>query len=167
MNLPHTRNELLFIAASAVVTVVFAAMFLGPNYGLRAAWPFWASLLCTSVFVWIPYMRQRMQPRDRVDFDELGIQRLAAGGTRESVRWDRIERIFIATTDDGPVGDDVFWVFVDESGQGGCAVPASAEGFDALLERVQQLPGFDNEAVATAMGSTTNARFDVWQRQPD
>jgi len=55
-------------------------------------------------------------------------------------------------------------VFVDESGQGGCAVPASAEGFDALLARVQQLPGFDDEAVVAAMGSSTNARFDVWQR---
>jgi len=33
------------------------------------------------------------------------------------------------------------------------------EGADKLLEALQKLPGFDNEAVINAMGSTGNARF--------
>ena len=33
-----------------------------------------------------------------------------------------------------------------------------------LLSRLQQLPGFDNEAVIKAMGSTNNAKFLCWKR---
>jgi hypothetical protein len=33
-----------------------------------------------------------------------------------------------------------------------------------MLEKIQQLPGFDNEAVIKAMTSTTNNRFICWQR---
>lgn len=163
---PHyTHRDLLWIAASSIITLAFAWAFAGSGFGLRAAWPFWASLSCTGVFVSIPFLRARTRPRDVVAVDETGIERQAAGGTRESIRWDQLDRVFIATTDEGPVNDDVFWVFIDESGSGGCAVPASAEGFEALLDRVQQLPGFDNQKVIDAMGSTENARFDVWQRQ--
>jgi hypothetical protein len=69
------------------------------------------------------------------------------------------------TTDHGPFVDDVFWLLIGEDGKG-CAVPSEAEGMKALLERLQRLPGFDNEAVIAAMGSTSNARFRVWKRVP-
>jgi hypothetical protein len=46
----------------------------------------------------------------------------------------------------------------------GCAISNGAHGFTALLPRRQRLPGFDNMAVAHAMGSTANARFVVWRR---
>lgn len=162
----YTRRDLMWIAASSVVTLAFAWAFAGSGFGLRAAWPFWASLSCTGVFVSIPFLRSRAQPRDRVSVDEHGIERQAAGGTREAIRWDQLDRVFIATTDDGPANDDVFWVFIDESGGSGCAVPASAEGFEALLRRVQQLPGFDEDKALQAMGASGSARIDVWQRQP-
>lgn len=44
----------------------------------------------------------------------------------------------------------------------GCAVPQGAEGFPALLERLQRLPGFDNRAVIEAMGSASPERFPCW-----
>jgi hypothetical protein len=47
----------------------------------------------------------------------------------------------------------------------GCAVSNGADGFKALLERIQGLPRFDNEAVIRAMGSTSNDRFVVWKRE--
>lgn len=40
------------------------------------------------------------------------------------------------------------------------------EGFPALLQRIQQLPDFNNEAVVLAMGSAANDRFVVWRLQP-
>jgi hypothetical protein len=56
----------------------------------------------------------------------------------------------------------VYWLLRGKTG--GCAVGSEAEGMDGLLERLQQLPGFDNEAVIRAMGSTENATFVCWRR---
>jgi len=36
-----------------------------------------------------------------------------------------------------------------------------------LLVRLQQLPGFNNEAVIKAMGSTTHNKFVCWKRTSD
>jgi len=53
--------------------------------------------------------------------------------------------------------DDVFWVLVGESG--GCVVPSESDGADNLLSRLQKLPGFDNEALISAMGCTEDRKF--------
>jgi hypothetical protein len=50
---------------------------------------------------------------------------------------------------------------------GGCAVPQGATGDRLLLERLQALPGFDNNAVIEAMSSTSRRRFLCWQRRHD
>ena len=83
-------------------------------------------------------------------------------GQTESVTWDDLKAVAIETTDEGPFSMDVFWLLVGE--HGGCVVPQGAKGEDVLLERLQQLPGFDNEAFIEAMGCTQNNRFLCWQR---
>jgi hypothetical protein len=45
------------------------------------------------------------------------------------------------------------------------AVLQSSDGSKQLLERLQQRPGFDNEAVIKAMGPTSSAKFVCWKRQ--
>jgi tellurite resistance protein len=57
----------------------------------------------------------------------------------------------------------VFWVLVADGS--GCVVPSEAEGTDQLLKRLQELPGFDNQAVIQAMASTDNREFLCWKRQ--
>jgi hypothetical protein len=42
---------------------------------------------------------------------------------------------------------------------GGCRSRQGATGDDQLLERLQALPGFDNNAVIAAMSSASNRRF--------
>ena len=59
--------------------------------------------------------------------------------------------------------DDVFWLFLGADQSKGCAVANGAEGFPALLARIQTLPGFNNEAVVQSMGSAVNNRFLVWR----
>jgi hypothetical protein len=49
-------------------------------------------------------------------------------------------------------------------GQGHCAIPQMV-GTEALLEHLQTLPGFDNDAVIAAMQSTENQLFLCWERQ--
>ena len=101
---------------------------------------------------------------ETVTFDEHGVTRTLRNGKVESVRWSSLREVFIVTTNEGPWADDVFWVLVDDDG--GCVVPSEAECAQALLARLQQLPGWSDEQVIAAMGSTDNARFDVWKREP-
>jgi hypothetical protein len=97
-----------------------------------------------------------------VAFDDERVVRRLPDGKEESVRWDDLQEVQIITTDEGPFVDDVFWLLLGSSG--GCVVPSETEGTEALLDRLQQLPGFDNEAVIRAMGTTSNDRFLCWRR---
>ena len=83
-------------------------------------------------------------------------------GHQEHVRWDALQEVSIITTDEGPFADDFFWVLLGEPG--GCAVSSLAKGSNELLIRLQRLPGFSNEAMAQAAGSTKNAKFVCWRR---
>jgi hypothetical protein len=104
-------------------------------------------------------------PVDTVAFDEEGVTRTMASGRIEHVRWDHLVEIEIVTTDEGPFVEDVFWLLSAGDGTG-CAVPQGAVGSDALLARLQQLPGFDNGAVIDAMTCVENARFVCWRATP-
>jgi hypothetical protein len=72
----------------------------------------------------------------------------------------KLDEVVIVTTSDGPFAEDLFWVL--RSGDREEVIPS---GYATnLLETLQRLPGFDNEAVIRAMGSTSDARFIVWRR---
>lgn len=108
------------------------------------------------------WLRRQRTEVDAVTVDDAGVHRVLADGRVEAVRWDDLESVEILTTDEGPFADDVFWLLLSVAG--GCAVPGSAASSGDLLARLQALPGFDNEAVIRAMGSTKNARFELWRR---
>lgn len=84
-------------------------------------------------------------------------------GTIEKVSWDDLSGFDIETNDLGPFAPDVFWVL--RSSERATRVPQGATGDDHLLERLQQLPGFDNETFIAAMASTEEAAFKVWRRK--
>lgn len=98
-----------------------------------------------------------------VTVDDHGITRELNGGV-EHVAWPDLNLIEIHTTAAGPTADDVFWVFHASNGSG-VVVPSSVAP-DDLLARVQQLPGFNNEVLIQAMGSTDDAAFECWRKQP-
>ncbi len=87
-----------------------------------------------------------------VTFDDFEIKCQRSSGLVEQVAWDDLQAVLIQTTADGPFSDDVFWVLVGQNG--GCVVPAGAQGADDLLARLQTLPDFDNETVIAAMSCT-------------
>jgi hypothetical protein len=97
-----------------------------------------------------------------VDGDEIRFRRMS--GTRGTTRWEDVNRVTIRTTDEGPFVEDVF--FVLETTHEVLVVPQPARGCDELLDRLQQLPGFDNEAVIQSMACTDNQEFLCWQRAP-
>ena len=104
---------------------------------------------------------RRVEPS--VTIDDQGVRRQLADGRTEQVSWDGLRAVWAVTTSDGPWADDVFYIL--EDAHGGVSVPQSVTD-EAFLARLQALPGFDNEALISAMGSTGDARFDLW-RQPD
>lgn len=77
-----------------------------------------------------------------------------------SVKWEGLREVSIVTTAGGPFEDDVLFVLIGEGGT--CIVPHSDPGCASLLERLQRLPGFDNEALIEAMGSPQAGRFVCW-----
>jgi hypothetical protein len=94
--------------------------------------------------------------------DDAGIHAAFADGKGWTIGWDELERVILRTTDEGPFVDDVIWML--QTPRGVYGVPQGVEGESALLERLQALPGFDNQAVISAMMSTENAVFPCWER---
>jgi hypothetical protein len=109
---------------------------------------------------------RRPKKRGHVSFTDDAVTHVRADGVKEIVRWEDLEEVGILTTDDGPMQEDVYFLLLAEGGKSGCVAPQSCEGTSQLLERLQKLPGFDNDAVIKAMVSASNARFVCWKRQP-
>jgi hypothetical protein len=101
---------------------------------------------------------------DIVTFDDVEVRCTRRSGKSESVRWDDLRGVLLETTDQGPFVDDMFWILVGTSG--GCIVPSEAKGCQELMARLQQLPGFDNEAIIRASQLTSNNRLLCW-KHPD
>lgn len=97
-----------------------------------------------------------------VSFDDDSVVCQRPNGLVERVRWSDLQVVFIQTTEAGPAVDDVFWVL--GGGDSGCVVPSESIGMSKLLERLQQLPGFDNNAVISAMTCAENREFICWKR---
>lgn len=76
---------------------------------------------------------------------------------------DALVSVDIVTTDRGPMAQDLFWVLTDERHQM-VAIPGGAEGADQLLDVLGALDGFSHMKVVSAMGSTSDARFEIWRR---
>ncbi|MGH8178760.1 MAG: hypothetical protein ACREV5_21080 [Steroidobacter sp.] len=126
-------------------------------------WFFGVGTAVLAVTPWVH--RRRNGKKERVKFDAQEIRRFLPDGRMESISWSELREIGILTTDEGPGVDDVFWLFLSAEQSRGCAVSNYAEGFAELLPRIQELPGFDNEAVVKAMGSASNNRFVVWRAE--
>ncbi len=91
--------------------------------------------------------------------------RCTRGGEVRRVRWDELTEVAIRTTDDGPIGDDLFWGLHAGDGPPRIVFPGGTDGEEALLAAMQaRLPGFDSQAVIDAMGSVEHAEFVLWRR---
>ncbi|MFH0822383.1 MAG: hypothetical protein V2B18_06495 [Pseudomonadota bacterium] len=99
-----------------------------------------------------------------VSFDEDRVWCSRPGRSEESMAWSELKGVGIRTTNDGPFNPDVFWILGADNAT--LIFPQGATGEDALLRRLQDLPGFDNEELSRAMTCTGNDSFILWQRDP-
>ncbi|NNE00056.1 MAG: hypothetical protein HKN47_22275 [Pirellulaceae bacterium] len=98
----------------------------------------------------------------RVEVSDTEIRHLHPDGGQEILAWDDLQSVVILTTDQGPMLPDLYWVL--SSGQSNCMIAQGATGEKAMIERLQSLPGFDNETMIDAMSSITTQRFALWHR---
>ena len=110
------------------------------------------------------FRRPKPTTPDRVTFTADAVTRVRPDGVEQTVPWDDLREVIILTTDGGPWQEDVFFLLIASDAKSSCLVPQSADGSKLLLERLQQLPGFDNAAVIEAMGSAVNGKFVCWKR---
>src|SRR5882724_2816668 len=97
-----------------------------------------------------------------VSVDDIRVICKRPNGTIDSLEWSDLKLVGIETTDEGPAAADVFWYLIGE--ESGCLIPLGATGENALINKLQALPGFNNEAFAEAMSCTSNCKFVCWQR---
>ncbi len=97
-----------------------------------------------------------------VTVDNDGVRRQLADGSEESVAWTDLSSVVIRVIPEGPWKEDVFLLLAGSDGTG-TAVPSSDPAADALIERLQTLPGFDNERFIEAMTTDADEAYVVWK----
>lgn len=85
-----------------------------------------------------------------------------SGGTTERVVWSDLQKVEVLSTSDLLMGSDEMWIL--HGTKSGCVIPSTVIGADALLERLQTLPGFDNESFWEAMTCKAERSFTCWQK---
>lgn len=99
-----------------------------------------------------------------VTVDDTGVRRVLADGSEESVTWEQLASVVIRVIPEGPWKEDVFLMLAGPDGTG-TAVPSGDPAADALIERLQTLPGFDNERFIEAMTTDADEAYVVWRAQ--
>ena len=97
-----------------------------------------------------------------ISVDDTGVRRQLADGTEEAVTWTELASVMVRVIPDGPWNEDVFFMLVGNDGKG-TAVPSGDPAADALIERLQALPGFDNEKFIEAMTTDADQAYVVWE----
>jgi hypothetical protein len=78
------------------------------------------------------------------------------------MEWDDLQEVLIRTADAGLSFMDAFWVLSGTLTK--LVFPRGSDGDDALLERLRQLPGFNNDVFNAAMNSISDGEFVCWKR---
>jgi hypothetical protein len=97
---------------------------------------------------------------EQVAVDDQGVSYSDPAGASRRLDWPDLRGVVIVTPADA--ADDVLWCLwgYDDA----LSVPQTAHGADELICRLQELPGFDNQAVVAAMGCERLAEFKCWER---
>jgi hypothetical protein len=145
------------LIVTAGLAVVVVAVMPGLTGNTRA-------VAIAGLILTIVLLGRQMPPRQAWSLivDARGVRRLRGEEVFESVAWSRLVGVSILTTSDGPYAEDFFFALHAADGTG-CLVPQELAVTTDLLVRLQRLPGFDNMAVVTASGSTSDAQFWCWR----
>ena len=121
--------------------------------------------LVLAVFLWWRVRHPRMvESLFTVEFDDTAISVTSPNAEKRSLAWSQLTKVGIRTTDEGPMQADVFLGLHRDSETPAVVFPGGATGESEIIAAMQaRLPGFSNEELIKAMGSTSNAHFVIWE----
>jgi hypothetical protein len=162
------RDTIIWVAALAIAAfAIWQAARTGTG---------WAGAIGVAVmavlYTFIPWMKplqerneaaRRKRVHGTVTVDGWGVTRVS-GDLREAVGWKDLDWVAIRTTGEGPWHEDFFFLLGAADGKGVVVANSLATELNLLATLQERLPGLDNEQVARASGSTTDAMFTIWKR---
>jgi len=110
-----------------------------------------------------PEGRESPYAKVKVSFDEESAFVQWPDKAAEAICFKDLIGVAVETTDKGPFIEDVWWHLA--SPEKVVTYPSEATGADKILNRLQQLPTFNNERLIQAMSSTDNKTFILWDKQ--
>jgi hypothetical protein len=96
----------------------------------------------------------------RVVLGARAVRRLAPDGSEAELAWADLREVRIVSRPAPTLSEGVVFELVGESAT--LCVPRP-EATQDLIDRLQELPGFDTEALIEAIGSTGEATFVCWR----
>jgi hypothetical protein len=104
------------------------------------------------------------QPEDlyKVEITDVYIKVTHPKRTDEVIKWEDIEEIKLANTDEGPFLPDV-WMILMGNGKG-CSIPQGSKGWDDVYDIVSKYPRFNFENVIKSASCTDNQIFEIWKK---
>lgn len=120
------------------------------------------------IVFWFMVTRQRPDLRFsrvpiRLVIDDEEVKLKYAHLVRESIAWDELVRVAAAPEADGPFDDDLFFFLEDDEGEGRIIPNTFAR---PLLDRLQRLEDFDNEALVEAATAPGGQPRVLWEGPP-
>ncbi len=90
-------------------------------------------------------------------------------GQREELAWDALEKVVVRVSDRAPWAGTAWLILAgDAASQQGCVVPMTAANHEALVRRLQELPGFHQQKLDNAMRDATSGKSrtdaNLWKR---
>ena len=86
------------------------------------------------------------------------------GEPTKTFKWSDVEKIEIITTSDGPWNEDFWWLFYLEGNEVPIDIAQGVKGNEEIFNVLEKhFVGHDGKSVISALGSTSNARFLVWE----
>lgn len=111
-----------------------------------------------------PDREPSLESRWIVRLSDLAVECEHPDGDIERIAWLDLQRVDVLCTSDGPFAPDQYWVLCADTPK--VMIPWGATGGEELLERMQQLPNFDNEAIIKAASLTEDVVIPCWRKPP-
>lgn len=97
-----------------------------------------------------------------VRFDETKISFFDEEERDSVIFWKDLQKVSLEITDVGPFAPDVFWQL--ESKAENILIAQGTTGEADLMNRLQQLPGFDSNSIILAMACVEEGSFLCWKK---
>jgi hypothetical protein len=97
----------------------------------------------------------------RIEVDDLSVTRYFHDGRLERVLWSELQRVEAICTPDLGSDERFFLVLYGPYGTG-CVVSQAASA--QVVERLEQLPGFDRPSLLQALHHPEDSRIECWRR---